>query len=230
METLTLKQQEKIFKNILLNHFEKQGYIYFHEYQNSYFRKFENDTTLEDFVIGGKTGSKIHNFVHRFAFLDIEDLIFEIGLPNIELNSYDRKKDFLFTVCNNHINLTYNTEERPVQTEQDCIDYCQSIIAYMETDGKAFVEKYSYLPNILEEIEENTKNGINWSYGVFSGITAPFFKGLIISKLCNDPKIEEKIKYVDWVYYPPEHKLQEFIPFYEKLKKRLKSVDPIYHV
>lgn len=230
MEKLTLKQQEKIFKEILLNHFEAQGYVYFHEYQNSNFRLFR-DNTLEQFTIYGLTGSKRHSFIHEFAFLDIEDIIFEIGLPNVGLSNYDRKKDFLFTVRNNTINLSYNTEEQPVETEQDCIDYCQSIISYMETEGKSFVEQYSYLPNILKEMDRLVSEGKYWNgmYGKGGILTGGFdsnFRGLIISKLCNDTNYEKKL---DWI----ESRVSEnekWLPYYEKLKERLKSVEPIYNI
>jgi hypothetical protein len=229
MEKLALKQQEKTFRKILFDHFEKQGYIYFHEYQNSNFRLFK-ENSLEQFTIYGLTNTKNHSFIHEYAFLAIEDIIIEIGLPNYDLSSYQSRQNYFFTFRNNQINLTFNTEEHPVETEQDCLDYCQSIIYYMETKGKDFVEKYSYLPNILKELDEDTKNGINWSYGVLNGITAPFFKGLIISKMCNDPKLHQKIELVDNIYYPLEHKLLDFIPYYEKLKERLKSIEPIYNI
>lgn len=228
MKNLTLRQQEKKFKEILLNHFKEQGYFYFHEYQNSNFRSFRNNI-LEQLTIYGLSNSKQHSFVQELAFLDIEDLILDIGLPNYDLTSYLLKQNYFFTIRNNHINLSYNTEKRPVETEQDCIEYCQSIIDYVETDGKAFVEKYSYLPNILKEMDRNTQERIYWSHGVFKGITAPFFKGLIISKLCNDPFFKEKIELINNVYYPKNNNLQEFIPYLENLKEQLESIEPIYN-
>ena len=230
MEILTLKQQEIIFKKILSNHFKGRGCVYFHEYQNSNFRFFK-DNTLEQFTIYGLTSSKCHSFVHEFAFLDIEDLILEIGLPNTELSIYKAKKHYLLTVRNNQINLTYNTEERSVQTEQDCIDYCQSIIAYMETDGEAFVEKYSYLPNVLKEMNRLAAEGKYWNgmYGKGGILTGGFdsnFRGLIISKLCNDTDYEKKL---DWIERRAIEN-EKWLPYFERLKERLKSVEPIYNV
>jgi hypothetical protein len=230
MEKLTLKQQEKIFKEKLLNHFEKQGYIYFHEYQNSYFRKFDKHL-LKQFVIGGFTQSKSLALALGLSFLNIEDIIIEIGLPNYDLSSYQSRQNYFFTIRNNQINLTFNTEEHPVETEQDCLDYCQSIIYYMETDGKNFVEKYSYLPNILKEMDSLVKAGKYWNgmYGKGGILTGGFdsnFRGLIISKLCNDSNHTNKL---DWI----ESRVienEKWFPYFEKLKERLKSIEPIYNI
>ena len=46
-----------------------------------------------------------------------------------------------------------------------------------------------------------------------------FFRGLLISKFCNDPDFKRKIDYVDELFYPNVSK--EWIPYYEALKKRL---------
>ena len=230
MKNLTLRQQEKIFKEILLNHFKEQGYFYFHEYQNSNFRSFRNNI-LEQLTIYGLSNSKQHSFVQELAFLDIEDLVLDIGLPNYDLTSYLLKQNYFFTIRNNHINLSYNTEKRPVETEQDCIEYCQSIIDYVETDGKAFVEKYSFLPNVLKEMDRLVEEGKYWNGmrgkgGILAGLGDSYFRGLIISKLCNDQNFENKYNWVMEVF----DKDIVWIPYLEKLKNRLESIEPIYNI
>ena len=100
----------------------------------------------------------------------------------------------------------------------------------METDGKAFVERYSYLPNILEEMDILTTNGQYWKDSILGWSGEPYFRGLIISKLCNDTKYRSKIDLLESIYYPPENKLQDFIPYFKKLRKRLESIEPIYNI
>ena len=95
MGNLTLRQQEKIFKEILLNHFREQDYIYFHEYQNSNLRLFKKNI-LEQFTIYGLSISKRHSFVQELAFPEIENLILDIGLPNYDLTPYLLKQNYFF--------------------------------------------------------------------------------------------------------------------------------------
>lgn len=224
------KELEKELKSRLFGYFEKNNFAYNHWYENTYFKK-----DLQQFQIILEIQSKsqsIGGFTELgLTIWGVEEIIKEIGFLNIDSDILDKWYPYTKTLTDNNFSkqLVRNHEGLIANLEEIEL-YCQSIIDYMETESKAFVEKYSYLPNILKEMEQNTKDGVYWSYGVFNGIEASFFKGLIISKLCNDPKFEEKIKYVDWVYYPIEHNLQAFIPYYEKLKERLASVEPIYNI
>jgi hypothetical protein len=168
---LTFHQQEQVIKTKLSEYLNDDQFVYFHEYQNSNFRRFK-DKTLEQYTIYGMSLNGIHSFTHEFAYLDIQDIIFQIGLPHIRLNNYDRNIHFLFTIRNNEINLDYNTEKNPVLTDKDCIEYCQSIIRYIDNEGKQFVKKYSYLPNILLDMNRDTLNGVYWSQGILQGIEA----------------------------------------------------------
>jgi hypothetical protein len=55
-----------------------------------------------------------------------------------------------------------------------------------------------------------------------------FFRGLIISKLCNDTDFERKQNLMDEKFNIP--KLKKQLPYYEKLKRRLKTLKPIYNI
>lgn len=228
MEKLNIKSQEILIKNII---FLKYSDILYHkDVINNYFRRFDG-SLLDEFNISLYPSNREHFFSHGISIFKIEDLILEVGLPNMELSSYKTKKHYLLTVRNNHINLTYNTEKHPVETEQDCIDYCKSIIDYMEVEGKAFVEKYSYLPNILKEMDRLVQEGKYWNGmygkgGILTGLGDAYFRGLIISKLCNDVGFENKLIWVQNIFEED----QKWLPYYEKLKERLKSVEPVYNI
>jgi hypothetical protein len=229
MEKLTIKQQESIIKKVILAHFGG-GMQYHKEVINNYFRNFDK-YKLDEFNISLYPSNHEHFFIHGISLFNIENIILEIGMPSMDLKKYKETELFLKTIDNNQINLTFNTEEHPVETEQDCLDYCQSIIYYMETEGKNFVEKYSYLPNILKEMDSLVKAGKYWNgmYGKGGILTGGFdsnFRGLIISKLCNDSNHANKL---DWI----ESRVVEnekWFPYYEKLKERLKSIEPIYNI
>ena len=57
---------------------------------------------------------------------------------------------------------------------------------------------------------------------------AAYFIGLVISKLCNDPKYDEKLEQINAYYAEDEN--EEKLPAFEKLKEILEHVEPRYNV
>ncbi|MCU0351720.1 MAG: hypothetical protein MUF43_12985 [Flavobacterium sp.] len=223
---LHFRTVEKMIKETLLTTVESNGFYYFHEYQNTYFRKKENDCIYQYAIFGTVAGNRF-SLSQQIANRRIEDIIFEIGLPNIDLTNFDRKKNFLFMVNQNNLDEFHFIQLKNIDVIQQ---FCKNIIHYLQNQGNIFFDKYSYLPNILEEMNNNQKDNIYWSYGILKGTPEPFMAGLIISKLCNDPDYDNKFTYVMGLYSAPENKLTAYLPYLEKLRERLKSVEPIYNV
>lgn len=98
--------------------------------------------------------------------------------------------------------------------------------------GKDFVEHYSYLPNVLKRTDELLKAGLTWQHpnkGILSGSLDAEFRGVIISKLCNDPNFDEKLEECDRVF--TEERYQIWAPYYEKLKAEvLPTIEPKYNL
>jgi len=216
-----------MIKEMLLTTVESNGFYYFHEYQNTYFRKKENDCIYQYAIFGTVAGNRF-SLSQQIANKKIEDIVFEIGLPTIDLTIYDRRKNFLFMVNQNNIE-EFNFVE--LKDKDSVQSFCKNIIDYMENEGEKVFIKYSYLPNILEEMNALEKDGKNWNGlygegGILCGGFESNFVGLIISKLCNDSDFERKCQYVE---NKVSLKLQ-WLPYLEKLKERLKSVEPIYNV
>ena len=162
----------------------------------------------------------------KISILLVEQYIIEIfGKDYImEKYFYDKKKYFLTTI--NDKNFTNKFDSIELNTEYEIINFTNWYIKYLETDGQKFIETYSYLPNILKKMDELQAEGKYWSE-ILSGCEDNLFRGLIISKLCNDKNYNKKIEYVDSIFYESP---DDWIPYYEKLKERLKSVEPIYNV
>lgn len=162
----------------------------------------------------------------KISILLVEQYIIEIfGKDYImEKYFYDKKKYFLTTI--NDKNFTNKFDSIELNTEYEIINFTNWYIKYLETDGQKFIETYSYLPNILKKMDELLAEGKYWSE-ILSGCEDNLFRGLIISKLCNDKNYNKKIEYVDSIFYESP---DDWIPYYEKLKERLKSVEPIYNV
>ena len=125
-----------------------------------------------------------------------------------------------------------------VKTEDDVNKVVDYFLEYLFGTAKKFVETYLYLPNIVRKLEDYIAEKIDWNwtwnynkdlelFGRYDG----YFRGLIISKLCNDPKFEEKLKYVDSRFTSDRDADfwgGNFISDYEKLKQLLPTIEPKY--
>ena len=162
----------------------------------------------------------------RMSILEVENHIINLfGKQYIcDKYFYDEKRYFLDTISDKKRLDKFSNVE--LKTEIEVLEFVQWYINYFEKEGKHFIETYSYLPNILKKMDELQAEGKYWSE-ILSGCEDNLFRGLIISKLCNDKNYNKKIEYVDSIFYESP---DDWIPYYEKLKERLKSVEPIYNV
>ena len=163
----------------------------------------------------------------RMSILEVENHIINLfGKQYIcDKYFYDEKRYFLDTISDKKRLDKFSNVE--LKTEIEVLDFVQWYINYFEKEGKHFIETYSYLPNILKKMDELVDIGGYWS-DLLTGGVPHLFKGLIISKLCNDPNFYNKIIFVDNIFATED--ISEYLPYYEKLKERLKSVESIYNV
>ena len=163
----------------------------------------------------------------RMSILEVENHIISLfGKQYIsDKYFYDEKRYFLDTISDKRRLDKFSNVE--LKTEIEVLEFVQWYINYFEKEGKHFIETYSYLPNILKKMDELVDTGGYWS-DLLTGGVPHLFKGLIISKLCNDPNFYNKIIFVDNIFATED--ISEYLPYYEKLKERLKSVEPIYNV
>lgn len=91
----------------------------------------------------------------------------------------------------------------------------------------AFVEHYSFLPNVLAKMNQLMEEGKYWA-DILSGQVDNVFRGLIISKLCGDKEFGNKLKYWNEKIYANGN-IKEWIPYFEKLKEKLKIIEPKYN-
>ena len=163
----------------------------------------------------------------RMSILEVENHIINLfGKQYIsDKYFYDEKRYFLDTISDKKRLDKFSNVE--LKTEIEVLDFVQWYINYFEKEGKHFIETYSYLPNILKKMDELLAEGKYWS-DLLTGGVPHLFKGLIISKLCNDPNFYNKIIFVDNIFATED--ISEYLPYYEKLKERLKSIEPIYNV
>ncbi|WP_289658116.1 hypothetical protein [Flavobacterium panacagri] len=170
-----------------------------------------------------------HEFGSYMWLPEVSNNILEIGLPNMDLSSYIEGGLF-FSTIKSPGKIEYNTQKNPIQTNEACNLFCNSIISFFENTGFSYYKEYSYIPNILKKMNNLQEAGKLWSDILASNGPEYFWQGLIISKLCNDINFSEKIKFVDSIYYDKQYRLDEWIPYYERLKERLKTIEPKYNL
>ena len=159
---------------------------------------------------------------YSMSIRQVESIVEEISSPN-DTSHLDKERYISPTILDTSKN---SYLYKIIETQKELEDFTNWVIDYLEKEGKHFIETYSYLPNILKKMDELQAEGKYWSE-ILSGCEDNLFRGLIISKLCNDKNYNKKIEYVDSIFYESP---DDWIPYYEKLKERLKSVEPIYNV
>ena len=148
----------------------------------------------------------------------------------------DDKTIFRKTLAENTFLNKYN--DYVIETEGDVNMVVDYFLDYLFGTAKKFVETYLYLPNIVRKMDELTSKNIYWMSGgdisemSIVGRYDCFFRGLIISKLCNDPLFEDKVKFVEADIVETEREKtphwENYRSDYEKLKQLLPTIEPKY--
>lgn len=160
---------------------------------------------------------------YSMSIKQVENIVEDISNPN-NISHLDKERYISPTILDTSKNYYLY---KVIENQKELEDFTNWVINYLEKEGKLFIETYSYLPNILKKMDELTSTGGYWS-DILTGGIPHLFKGLIISKLCNDPSFHNKIVFVNNIF--ATENISEYLPYYEKLKEHLKSVEPIYNV
>lgn len=119
-----------------------------------------------------------------------------------------------------------------LETQQEIDTFCDWYIDYLLGDGMRFLNHYSYLPNILKRMDELEAQGLTWQHpkgGILGGSLDADFRGLIISKLCNDPHLEHKVIKIDREFHENESYMRWW-PYLDRLKEILPTIEPKYDI
>ncbi len=155
----------------------------------------------------------------------VEDIMYEIKKPNQNYEHVDFKKYYLYTLMDKSYMKDEKSDEY-IDTMDQLQVLVDNYVNYLETSGKEFIETYSYLPNVLRKMDELQAEGKYWNE-LLAGGPEFLLRGLIISKLCNDKNYENKLESVKELYISMA---DEYLPYLDKLKERLKTVEPIYNL
>ena len=215
--------------DILKPYFNDRKYKLLNNMGAPQFVKFVESDYVIHFYMNFFSSKKIFFSRFRISHWDVENIILEIGLPNIGLDSYINKDRYFLPTIVDRTEININ-EDRPLETKKQVQEYAKAIKQYTETNGKAFLDKYSYLPNLLIEMDKLEQEGKYW-YGALAGGPELLFRGLIISKLCNDSNFTKRLQSVDIFFSDKEqHDFSEWHPYYEQLKLKLTALSPKYNL
>ena len=163
----------------------------------------------------------------RISFKEVEKIILEIGIPTNSFEHIKKGDNILLTIHDIHAKDYMDAITKLNFKKLDSFrQWGHAIVDYAQGPGKAFINTYSYLPNVLKELDRLEAEGKNTNE-ILVGLADRRFRGLIISKLCSDPNFEEKVASSDEVFYKVPQ-LKDWIPYYNKLKERLKTIEPLY--
>lgn len=184
---------------------------------------------------------KGQDFIESISRLQIYFLkLLEISKNLIYIDEL-RKIKFVFTICDYSVSSDwgYYGEDSfdlklgnwlGIDSPEAVNAYLDWYIGYLLGEGLEFLNYYSYLPNVLKKMDELDKTNTYWGedkVGILSW-GAAYFIGLVISKLCNDSKYDEKLERLNAYYSEDEN--EEDLPVFEKLKEILERVEPRYYV
>ena len=176
---------------------------------------------------------------YKITFKAVEDILKEIKHPefieedNLPITIRDR---ITHPIEQNNGKYFFHIESFSVEESEDLEsfvfkyeEYVNKIIYYINNEGADFIEHYSYLPNVLAEMDKLKSEGRSWSE-ILEGGGGHLFKGLIISKLCNDSNYEHKVELVGKICHEIKVNTEEWLSYYEKYKLHLESLEPIYNI
>lgn len=224
-----LKDLRKDLHNLTHPYFKGIGFKYQAKKPACYIHESERNATIK-LYFDFKTLTYNHEFFPiRVSFPEVEKIINKIGEPNFEMKHLTEYQDTI------HHNFTpefeHSYRELDLTTPEAFIQWGEMIVKYMkEEGGYEFIEKFSYLPNVLEEMNRLDKKKILWKEFIMAGSPIWFFRGLVIAKLCNDLNYDSRVIWVNQFFYEEKYNLKEWIPKYDLLKEELSSTKPTYNI
>lgn len=200
------------------------GFVYVSE-SPGYFMYKPNEEVQVDFFLGLST-KVVQQKVSRLGvgFVEVERILLKVGsLPSFDVQSVKSKGKVRNTIRLNDPRvqslLFYDVDSK------ETLDvFVKNIISYIVNHGLPFYERYSTLENVLDKMKELRREGKLWNQ-ILDGGPEFLFKGLIISKLCQDTEFDELQSYVEKLV-TEQLKDQAWVDAFESMKVVLSNTYP----
>lgn len=222
-EKINRSDRKKIFLRVLSEHFRFLGCSEYLEGDDPSYVLTESHVVITigfNFLLNAEIVCGPLSVTHY----DVEDYILNIGIPNTTL--VVQKKMEKYHLATIHLaRLPDSIQGRLLLTLNEIESFANSYIRFYETEGRAFIKRFETLPSILKEMDRLRSVGLYWNE-ILSGGPEHLIKGLIISKLCDDPGYLEKLEWIGGYF---ESKEDEWTPYWEQYKQVLKNITPKYN-
>lgn len=218
-----------LFLDILKPFFKERGFKYVRKLGAPSFIKKDENMAIEGGYNIQVMGKRILFSKFEITYRSVEEILWDVDLPNFStLESYKEwNKYFMGTVVDKQSRIEFDMMSL-LENEQHVVALTDAIKNYFDNQAVSFIQKYSYLPNVLEEMDRLEKEGKDWNE-ILGGMGDRLFRALIISKLCNDPNYESKECFCDQKFQNVEL-LKSWQPNYAKLKGIVHNMKPLYNI
>lgn len=181
----------------------------------------------------GESSNSLFSLSHQ----EVEEIMLNVGVPynswvkekkgkKLLYTFYDGITRYPFTRRNLPIGDTANNEIEYIESEEDVLRWKEALISYINRDGKLFIEEFSYLPNVLRRLNQNSTLETLSYTKILLGRLDHLFRALIISKLCDDPFFQEKLSLVKAEIAKDEN--FQWINHFNELETRLSALQARY--
>ena len=206
---------------------------------NAIYRRFDKDSC--DYFFLDFTTSFVDLYYLGHGLIEIESLLSEID-DNSELLSFSDARIIRTTFTDPTFSGggdfadgdDFSMKAKSwcgLDTPESVHLYCDWLTNYFTHEYPIIVEHYSYLPNILQKMNELDAKNIRWDNTESEGILCCVFPdlcGLLISKLCNDPLFEQRYEHWEKCFLVDEYEM--YFPSFDRFRSIIAQLKPRYHV
>lgn len=224
---VSLEQGKKILFENITEWFEDNGY--YHSINGT--EKFVKETDSWVYSVAFNFFDNSTDHFNTTLFMhsrEVEEIILEVGMPNINLESYINGENLLNTI-HDKVNLESFMKERAkisLKSKEGYLEWAELIKHYMSNGASNFINQFNYLPNVLTSIEDIEKRGLKNYLEILVGGIDHLFRALIISKLCNDENYDKRKQRLEELILKPKY--SSWHSYYKKLINILEDTTPIY--
>ncbi len=234
---MTISAQKELILPPVIDLLESKDFKYSDGFEHTFTKKtkFGGVKLSLFFSEMGESSNSLYSLSHKV----VEDIILEIGVPynswvkqkkgkKLLYTLYDGLTEYGFTRRSVEIGTAEALEIEYVETEADVLRWKNALLNYINYAGEQFIAKFSYLPNVLRELD-SIEQSENLSYlKIMLGRFDHLFRVLIISKLCNDTNFKYKFHCIKDEIMLEEN--SDWHPYFKALESTLNSLNPIYNL
>lgn len=220
---MTKTEKKKIFFSIIGPYFHDIGFNNFLDGDDPSLI-YRNGNIVVHFFFNFLKNETIVSSQLMITNYEVEDFILLTGIPSNSLSEHKKKGKYHLPTVDLRRKPEY-FKKNVLITNLEIQEYAKEFIKFYENEGVIFIKKYSEIPNILQKMDRLQSEGKYWNE-ILSGGPEHLVKGLIISKLCNDPDYFNKYNWVN----PLLSSIEDWLPYWEKYKVVLEGIKPVYNL